>query len=213
MNSTLTWMVSLFAGASPLTHMGLTYARHRVETSRAKKYLLALAQRQGFVSMPAKFGDIAYLGIVHAKELELVQVAPSESTKRKPWSELRMAAVAAEFEFDLRCAGASVRAQDNSLKGFVKTGDAEFDGVWKLQTEQAEAACAMLTPEMRAKLLALAAVKQAGYFQLRAAGLQYREQGRFDDTDRVKRFEIAIPLVAELAYAAEVASALVSPPA
>jgi hypothetical protein len=85
-------------------------------------------------------------------------------------------------------------------------GDAEFEKVWFMQTSHPKFLCAVLLPELRAKLMA---VRQAGAndkFELKDGEVKYIERGSFSRAERSQRFVALADVVSNLAEVAAVAA-------
>ena len=90
-------------------------------------------------------------------------------------------------------------------KNSVETGDAAFDKVWVLTTNQPDFMCAALLEEMREKILRLSGggLSSANY-KHEFHTVQYSEQGSFGSAKLCARFEEISELLCDLADVVEV---------
>lgn len=108
------------------------------------------------------------------------------------------------FTFRLEPQGLATRLAEWFGAKEITVGEARFDAEWFVRTNAPEVFGAALVPEIRARLTAARERGAGGDFKLEEGWVCYTEQGRFADEDAIRKLESLLPVLHDLADAAEV---------
>ncbi len=85
----------------------------------------------------------------------------------------------------------------------IEVGDPRFDGEWFIRTKSPATCRAALLPEIRERLMTFRQAGARGMFTVEAGAARYHEAGSYSSDRTTARLETILPLLRDLAEAAE----------
>lgn len=185
------------------------------QTKLAAENVRRIAETLGleFSAKPPALGlfysEARATGQMRGKRVALFPFSTGSGKSRTQWSAVSAAVpTASSLTFHLRRQGFGTRVMELFGAREIQVGDAEFDRVWFIQTNQPEFFREALLPELREKISAL--VRELGTqgrgmeFKLEQGMVRYAEIGSFSQEDCCQRCVRAADIVCDLADVAEV---------
>lgn len=198
----------LFLGAMVVV-FGLIVWAVRVARRQTLANLTALAERTGLavVGDPKSWsGDsLRVEGERQGKRVRFWSYSTGSGKSRQHWIAVGVAPRrSGRLEFRLEAQGFGTKVAEFFGAKEVRVGDPAFDAAWFIRTNAPEAFAAALLPEIRAQLTAARAAGAERPFKLEDGWVSYAETGQFTEAKRLARLESLLPLLMDLADAAEV---------
>ena len=157
------------------------------------------------------YSEARATGQMRGKQVTLFPFATGSGKSRVQWSAVSAAVpTPTSLTFHLRRQGFGTKIMELFGAREIQVGDAEFDGLWFVQTNQPEFFREALLPELREKINAL--VRELGTqargmeFKLEQNSVRYAEIGSFSQEDCCQRCLRAADIVCDLADVAEVSA-------
>ncbi len=196
--------VVLVGGVFALVVWGVRAARRQTLAN-----LTALAERTGL----GLVGDLSSWdssslrveGVRQGKQVRFWAYATGSGKSRQHWIAVGVAPRrSGRLEFRLEAQGFGTKVAEFFGAKEIRVGDPAFDAAWFIRTNAAEAFAAALLPEIRMQLTAARAAGATQPFKLEDGWVSYAELGQYSDAKRLARLESVLPLLMDLADAAEV---------
>lgn len=201
-------IVGLIVGAS----VWITLAQQR----KAAANLRAGAEKLGLKFTPAagtgREGGPRAEGLLRGREVRFWSHETGSGKHRKRWVALALSnATQGRLLLRLQPQGLGTKVAELFGAREIESGDSRFDATWFVRTSEPTACRAALTPELRAKLNAARDAGARGTFSVEKGLAGYVEEGGFHRAGTFERLEGLVPLLEELAVAAEVSEAALLP--
>ena len=180
-----------------------------IQQRRTDANLQKLAAQLGLEFRPARnwLGRSSIAGTFRGKNVRIFNYVTGSGKSQTKWSAVTAAlAMPSPLTFKLKKQGFSTKIAELFGAHEITVGDAEFDKVWFIQTNQPEFMRAALIPELRAKLMAVLRAGLSGAFELQGGAVKYAEVGTFFGARRASRFAALAEVACDLADVAEVAA-------
>jgi hypothetical protein len=189
--------------------VGLIVWAARVARRQTLANLTALAERTGLavVGDPNSWaGDsLRVEGVRQGKQVKFWAYATGSGKSRQHFVAVGVAPRrSGRLEFRLEAQGFGTKVAEFFGAKEVRVGDPAFDAAWFIRTNAPEAFAAALLPEIRVQLTAARAAGAGQPFKLENGWVSYAELGQFTTTKTLARLESVLPLLMDLADAAEV---------
>ena len=141
------------------------------------------------------------------KRVEIFPYTTGSGKSQQQWCAVSAAPLAdGGLIFTMQRQGLGTKVMELFGAKEIQVGDAEFDRMWFIQTNQPDFFRVALLPELRGKIDALASETgiRGGRFQLEKGAVRYAEQGSFFSPRITARIGRAAEIVVDLADLAEV---------
>jgi hypothetical protein len=186
-----------------------------VQQRKAAVNLRAGAERLGLKFTPAagmgKEGPRAE-GPLRGREVRFWSYETGSGKHRKRWVALALSnATQGRLLLTLQPQGFNTKVAELFGAREIELGDSRFDATWFVRTSEPTACRAALTPEIRGKLNAARDAGARGTFSVETGLASYREEGGFHRAGTFERLEGLVPLLEEIAVAAEVSESALAP--
>jgi hypothetical protein len=197
-------VVGLIGGLFALVAWGVRAARRQALAS-----LTALAERTGLELVGDRSSwdsnSLRVEGVRQGKRVRFWAYATGSGKSRRNWIAVGVAPRrSGRLEFRLEAQGFGTKVAEFFGAKEIRVGDPAFDAAWFIRTNAPEAFAAALLPEIRVQLTAARAAGATQSFKLEDGWVSYAELGQFSDAKRLAQLESLLPLLLDLADAAEV---------
>ncbi|MDP2138137.1 MAG: hypothetical protein Q8J74_09805 [Candidatus Didemnitutus sp.] len=147
-------------------------------------------------------------GTRHGKAVKFWTFSTGTGKTRRHWAAVAVQPLqAGGLTFQLETQGFGTRIAELFGAKEIQVDDARFDAAWFVRTNEPELFGAALVPAIREKLMAARESGAKGDFKLEGGWVSYAEQGNFATEATVRRLEGLLPVLFDLADAAEVCAA------